>query len=187
MLFFSATAVTALGTFTSSPVLAAGVNDKPTIVLVHGAFADSASWDLVSSKLISDGHSVIGAANPLRGVASDGAFVSSIVKNINGPVVLVGHSYGGNVISVAADGNSNVKSLIYVAGLAPDVGESATSLSERFTGSTLGPALSPAVPLHDGGKDLYILQSNVKGASHVVMISHPDVVAEMIEDAAAVK
>src|SRR3954469_12355971 len=93
---------------------------KPTIVLVHGAFADSASWDGVTKKLIADGYTVIGAANPLRGVKADAEAVSGIVKSVAGPVVLVGHSYGGSVISAAANGNSNVKSLVYVAAFAPD-------------------------------------------------------------------
>ena len=132
---------------------------KPTIVLVHGAFADSASWDGVSKKLIADGYTVIGAANPLRSVKGDAAVVSGIVKSIAGPVVLVGHSYGGAVISAAANGNSNVKSLVYVAAFAPDTGETALELSGRFPGGTLGSALAAPVPTADGGKDFYIQQS----------------------------
>lgn len=139
-----------------SPAAPASAGAKPTIVLVHGAFADSSSWNGVTARLLADGYPVVAAANPLRGVASDGAFVSSLVKSIPGPVVLVGHSYGGNVISVAVKDNRNVKSLVYVAGFAPDVGESASSLSSRFPGSTLGAALAPPVALPDGGKDLYI-------------------------------
>lgn len=136
----------------AAPVAAA----KPTIVLVHGAFADAGSWNGVTSKLRAHGYPVIAAANPLRGVASDGAYVGSIVKSIGGPVVLVGHSYGGNVISVAVGDNTNVKSLVFVAALAPEVGESASSLSSRSPGSTLGPTLAPPVILSDGSKDLYI-------------------------------
>lgn len=132
---------------------------KPTIVLVHGAFADSASWDGVTKKLIADGYTVIGAANPLRSVKADAAVVSGIVKGIAGPVVLVGHSYGGAVISAAANGNSNVKSLVYVAAFAPDAGETALELSGRFPGGTLGSALAAPVPTADGGKDFYIQQS----------------------------
>ncbi len=132
---------------------------KPTIVLVHGAFADSASWDGVTKKLIADGYTVIGAANPLRSVKGDAAVVSGIVKSISGPVVLVGHSYGGAVISAAANGNSNVKSLVYVAAFAPDAGETALELSGRFPGGTLGGALAAPVPTADGGKDFYIQQS----------------------------
>jgi len=132
---------------------------RPTIILVHGAFADSTSWDKVSRRLIADGYTVIAAANPLRSVAGDSAYVSSIVKSIPGPVVLVGHSYGGNVISDAVADNKNVKSLVFVSGVAPDVGESAGDLVGKFPGSTLGPTLAPPVALPDGGKDIYIQQS----------------------------
>jgi pimeloyl-ACP methyl ester carboxylesterase len=132
---------------------------KPTIVLVHGAFADSTSWDKVTTRLVADGYTVIAAANPLRGVASDGAYVGAIVKSIPGPVVLVGHSYGGNVITAAVGDNQNVKALVYVAGFAADVGESAATLGAKFPGGTLGPTLAPPVPLPGGAKDLYIQQS----------------------------
>jgi pimeloyl-ACP methyl ester carboxylesterase len=132
---------------------------KPTVVLVHGAFADSSSWDGVAAKLQSDGYRVIAAANPLRSVKGDAEVVSSIVKGIQGPVVLVGHSYGGAVISTAAQGNANVKSLVYVAAFAPEAGENAIELSGRFPGGTLGGALAAPVTLPDGGKDLYIDQS----------------------------
>ena len=132
---------------------------KPTVVLVHGAFADSSSWDGVTAKLEKDGYTVIGAANPLRSVKSDAASVASVLKSVNGPVVLVGHSYGGSVISAAATGASNVKALVYVAAFAPEAGETAVGLSGKFPGSTLGPTLAPPVALADGGKDLYIQQS----------------------------
>lgn len=129
--------------------------DKPTIILVHGAFAESSSWDEVVARLGRDGFRVIAAANPLRGVASDGAAISRIVKSIQGPVVLVGHSYGGPVITEAAAGNENVSALVYVAAFAPDVGESSSSLSGKFPGSTLESSLT-TVPLPGGDKDLYI-------------------------------
>lgn len=129
--------------------------EKPTIVLVHGAFAESSSWDPVVAQLNKDGYRVVAAANPLRGVASDAAAVSRIVKSIPGPVVLVGHSYGGPVITEAATGNANVAALVYVAAFAPDVGESSLSLSAKFPGSTLGTSLtSNALP--GGDEDLYI-------------------------------
>jgi pimeloyl-ACP methyl ester carboxylesterase len=128
---------------------------KPIIVLVHGAFAESSSWDTVIARLEKDGYTVIAAANPLRGVASDAAAVSGIVKSIKGPVVLVGHSYGGPVITEAANGNTNVKALVYVAGFAPDMGESSLSLSSKFPGSTLGDSLT-AIALPNGDEDLYI-------------------------------
>jgi len=129
---------------------------KPTIVLVHGAFADSSSWNGVIERLHHKGYTVIAAPNELRSVKGDAAEVNSLVKSIDGPVVLVGHSYGGPVISEAATGLDNVKALVYVAAFAPDVGESSAELAGRFPGSSLGPALAPPVPLADGGKDLYI-------------------------------
>lgn len=246
--------ITSLGA-AINPASAQG--DKPTIVLVHGAFAGSSSWNSVLTKLIAKGYPTIAAANPLRGVKSDADYVASILKSIKGPIVLVGHSYGGSVISNAVNGNQNVKALVYVAGFAPEAGETAAALSGRYPGSTLGPTLAPPVALLDGGKDLYIQQSKfhaqfaedvptndaqlmastqrpimaaafdeasgapawkstpswfiygerdlnipaavhafmakransketiaVKGSSHVVMISHPDAVAKLIEHAA---
>ncbi len=128
---------------------------KPVIVLVHGAFAESSSWDSVIARLEKDGYTVIAAANPLRGVASDAAAVSGIVKSIKGSVVLVGHSYGGPVITEAADGNANVKALVYVAGFAPETGESSLTLSSKFPGSTLGDSLK-TIALPGGDEDLYI-------------------------------
>jgi pimeloyl-ACP methyl ester carboxylesterase len=130
---------------------------KPTIVLVHGAFADSSSWNGVISILEKDGYRVVAAANPLRSLSGDAQYVADIVSGIQAPVVLVGHSYGGMVISQAA--KSNVKALVYVAAFAPEVGESAIGLSGKFPGSTLGGALAAPVALADGGKDLYIDQS----------------------------
>ncbi|WP_373988226.1 alpha/beta fold hydrolase [Duganella sp. BuS-21] len=135
---------------------AAAVEAKPTIILVHGAFADSSSWDGVIAKLQKDGYSVIGAANPLRSVKTDADYVAGIVKSVTGPVILVGHSYGGSVISAAVQGNSNVKGLVYVAAFAPESGETAVGLSGKFPGSSLGPTLAPPVALPSGGKDLYI-------------------------------
>lgn len=233
---------------------------KPTVVLVHGAFADSSSWNGVIRRLRDKGYTVIAAANELRSVKGDAAAVNSLVKSIHGPVVLVGHSYGGPVISEAATGLDNVKALVYVAAFAPEVGENAAELSGRFPGSSLGAALAPPVPLADGGKDLYIEQGKfhaqfaadvpaaqaslmavgqrpvtdaalheastsaawktipswfvygsadlnippaaqafmakrahsrktvvIKGASHVVMVSHPAEVAALIEQAAQAK
>lgn len=233
---------------------------KPTIILVHGAFADASSWRGVIVQLEKHGYPVIAAANPLRSVSGDGAYVSSIVKSVSGPVVLVGHSYGGAVITEAANGNANVKALVYVSAFAPDTGETGFSLTGKFPGSTLGDALAPPVILSDGQPDLYIDQAKfpqqfaadvplaqaqvmavtqrpvaqaalgqttsgspwknvpsywiygtadrnippaamkfmagrahsretveVKGASHVVMISHPAAVASLIEKAAMAK
>ncbi|MBO9706668.1 MAG: alpha/beta hydrolase [Caulobacter sp.] len=128
---------------------------KPTIVLVHGAFADASGWNDVVTKLTRDGYRVVAAANPLRDLKSDAASVSALVRSIPGSVVLVGHSYGGEVITEAANGQANVSALVYVAAFLPEAGESAKSLSGKFPGGTLGEALS-TVTLPDGDDDLYI-------------------------------
>ncbi|MEU8218308.1 alpha/beta hydrolase [Micromonospora taraxaci] len=130
---------------------------KPTIVLVHGAFAESASWGGVIQRLLDDGYPVIAAPNPLRSLSGDAAVVSSILSTIDGPVVLVGHSYGGAVISNAAVGHDHVRALVFVAAFAPEAGESIGALSGKFPGGTLGETLRE-VPLADGTVDLYIQQ-----------------------------
>ncbi|MRV72503.1 alpha/beta fold hydrolase [Duganella sp. FT92W] len=237
-----------------------GTAARPTIVLIHGAFADSSSWDGVAKKLTAHGFPVLSVANPLRGVASDAQYAASVIGSVKGPLVLVGHSYGGMVISKAAEGNPDVKALVYVAAFAPEQGETVAGLAGKFPGGTLGDALAEPVSLADGGKDLYIRQDKfaqqfaadvpprqaalmaagqrpvtvaalnetssgtawkqlpsyfvygtadknipleglrfmarrsnakdvveVKGASHVVMVSRPDTVARVIEAAAANK
>jgi pimeloyl-ACP methyl ester carboxylesterase len=239
----------------SVPAFAA--DTKPTIVLVHGAFADASSWTGVIGKLEADGYRVVAVANPLRSVKGDSAYLKRIIANLNTPVVLVGHSYGGAVISEAATKGEKIKSLVYVSAFSPEIGESALELSGKFPGSTLAPTLDKPVELENGAKDLYIQQDKfhkqfaadvsekaaaamaasqrpvtdvalgeaatnagwkeipswsifgsadknippeamkwmakranaketveVKGASHVVMVSHPDRVAKVIEDAA---
>ena len=128
---------------------------RPTVVLVHGAFAESASWDDVIVRLQDQGYAVIAAANPIRSVSGDADFLASIFEAVEGPVVAVGHSYGGTVITNAL--RDNVKALVYVAGYAPDEGENAGELSARFPGGTLGETLW-TVPLSDGSNDLYIRQ-----------------------------
>ncbi len=251
-------AATLLGLIAASSAMAAP--EKPTIVLVHGAFADSSSWDGVIRILQKDGFPVVAVANPLRSVRSDARYVADVVNGLNTPVVLVGHSYGGAVISSSEIPTTNVKALVYVAAFAPDTGETASALSAKFPGSTLGAALAAPVALSGGGNDLYIQQPKfhdqfaadvsassaatmaagqrpiteaalneaasdpnwksvpswfvygdqdrnippatiafmaerakarkteaVKGGSHVVMISHPEVVARMIGAAAAAR
>ncbi|MEY9857033.1 pimeloyl-ACP methyl ester carboxylesterase [Catenulispora sp. GAS73] len=135
---------------------------KPTVVLVHGAFADSSSWNGVITRLEHDGYPVIAAANPLRGLDNDAAYVSSILSTIPGPVILVGHSYGGEVITDAAVGHANVKALVYIAAFAPDQGESALQLTGMNPGSQLGGALLIR-PYTDasggGGEDGYVDQT----------------------------
>ncbi|MEJ8632915.1 MULTISPECIES: alpha/beta fold hydrolase [Streptomyces] len=134
----------------------------PTVVLVHGAFADSSSWNGVVERLQSHDYSVVAAANPLRGLASDADYVRQLVASIEGPVVLVGHSYGGAVISSAAKGLDKVKALVFVAAFMPEKGESALDIAGMFPGSTLGEALRPVpITLPDGSRtvDLYIEKS----------------------------
>ena len=121
----------------------------------HGAFAESSSWDGVIDRLLDAGHPAIAAANPLRGLASDAEAIGDVVRTVEGPVVLVGHSYGGAVISNVAADAGEITGLVYVAGFAPDPGQTAVSLSQMFPGSTLGDALRP-VPRSDGTTDLYI-------------------------------
>lgn len=254
-LFLGTVMIASLGGITNSAI---AQDSKPTIVLVHGAFAESSSWNGVLSQLIPKGYPTVAVANPLRGAEVDADYVAGVLQGIEGPIVLVGHSYGGMVITNAVDDNENVKALVYVAGFAPETGETAVELTGRYPGSTLGPALAPPVELPDGGKDLYIQQDKfhaqfaadlptsdtqlmastqrpiteaalneasgapawksipswfiygerdlnipaeaqafmaeransketvaVSGASHVVMVSHPDAVAELIEHAAA--
>jgi pimeloyl-ACP methyl ester carboxylesterase len=130
---------------------------QPTVVLVHGAFAESASWRGVIPQLQAAGHRTIAVANPLRSLSGDTVEVKSVLDSLQGPVVLVGHSYGGSVISAAAQGSRAVKALVFVAAFAPQEGESIGELSGRFPGSTLGETIE-AVPLADGTTDLYIRQ-----------------------------
>jgi pimeloyl-ACP methyl ester carboxylesterase len=128
----------------------------PTIVLVHGAFAESASWDRVMHSLHGSGQDVIAAANPLRSLAADAEAVSDLVRTIDGPVVLVAHSYGGAVISNVATDAGEITGLVYVNGFAPDAGENCFQLAGMFPGSTLGEATVKPVPRSDGTTDLYV-------------------------------
>jgi pimeloyl-ACP methyl ester carboxylesterase len=139
-----------------APIATEAASTKPTIVLVHGAMADSSSWNGVIPLLSNDGYNVVAVADPLRSVAGDAASVASVIKSIDGPVVLVGHSYGGAVITNAADGSNNVRALVYVAAFAPEKGESAFALIGKFPGSELGAALAKPVTLSDGGNDLRV-------------------------------
>jgi pimeloyl-ACP methyl ester carboxylesterase len=128
---------------------------KPTIVLVHGAFADASGWSDVVRRLTRDGYPVLAPPNPLRGVASDSAYLASILATVPGPIVLAGHSYGGVVITNAATGNPNVKALVYVAAFAPDAGDTVFGLQTMFPGTKLGEPQLDFRP-HPGGIDGYV-------------------------------
>ncbi|MEV5607364.1 alpha/beta hydrolase [Streptomyces sp. NPDC052225] len=159
----SVAAVTLPGAASSAPLRP----QRPTIVLEHGAFADASSWDGVVTRLHRAGYPVVSAANPLRGPATDAAYLRSVIDRIDGPVVLVGHSYGGTVISQAAAGlEDKVKALVYIAAFLPDIGESSLGLTDTFPGSTLGQAIeSVNYTLPDGGQgaDVYIKAEKFRG------------------------
>jgi pimeloyl-ACP methyl ester carboxylesterase len=156
----STTASTTAPSQAASAVAEAGSgqspNQKPTIVLVHGAWADSGSWADVIVKLRKDGYRVRAAANPLRGIANDAASVRSLVDSINGPVVLVGHSYGGAVISAAAAGDAKVKSLVYLAAFVPTKGETIGELSARKVANPVPAAPLVTVPTSATTADIYL-------------------------------
>jgi len=132
------------------------MNDqKPTVVLVHGAFAESASWKGVVPQLQAQSLDVVAAANPLRSLSGDAAYIRDVIASVGRPVVLVAHSYGGMVMTQAAADNEAVVGLVYVCAFAPDHGENAFQLSLKFPGSTLGDALN-AYPVATGGNELAI-------------------------------
>jgi pimeloyl-ACP methyl ester carboxylesterase len=126
----------------------------PTIVLVHGDFADGSSWSSIIERLQDKGFNVVAPPNLLRGVATDAPYLASYLQSISGPIVLVAHSYGGFVTTNAATGNPNVKALVYIDGLMPDEGETAGELVERF-GSCVDSNATNPVPFN-GGVDLYL-------------------------------
>ncbi|MCX4986960.1 alpha/beta fold hydrolase [Streptomyces sp. NBC_00572] len=150
-----ATLATLIGAAPTASSPAAGTDrhaPKPTIVLVHGAFADASSWSGTIKRLRRAGYPVVATANPLRGLADDTAYLRGVLAGVDGSVVLVGHSYGGAVISGAAVGDSRVKALVYIAAFTPDKGESAAQLAAKFPGSTLGETVNPqSYPLPGGG------------------------------------
>lgn len=119
-----------------SAALKTSTTPKPTVVLVHGAFADSSGWNAVAGRLLSDGYPVIAFSNPLRGPTSDSEYLRQLLATINGPVVLVGHSYGGAVITNAAKGDPDVKALVYVAAYALAEGETVAAANALGGGHT---------------------------------------------------
>jgi len=136
---------------------------KPTIVLVHGAWADGSSWSRVVSGLQHDGYTVDVPPNPLRGVATDSAYIASYLATISGPIVLVGHSYGGFVITNAATGNTNVKALVYVDAYIPAQGDTLNGLTAQFPGSQVTPDALSFVPSAGGVVDAYINPAQFRG------------------------
>jgi len=140
---------------------------KPSVVLIHGAWADGSSWSRVVSLLQTHGYTVYVPPNPLRGLTSDSAYIASFLQTITGPIILVGHSYGGAVITNAATGNPNVKALVYVDAFAPDQGESLASLSSVPPPAGQSPSCVSGdptqvfnfVPLNGGDVDLYVKPS----------------------------
>jgi pimeloyl-ACP methyl ester carboxylesterase len=132
---------------------------KPTIVLEHGAWADGSSWSGVVTRLQQDGYTVDVPPNPLRGPDSDSAYLASYLATVPGPVVLVGHSYGGFVTTNAATGDKNVKALVYVDAYIPAQGDTINSLTAQFPGSQITPAALNFVPSPGGVTDAYIKPS----------------------------
>ena len=148
----------------SSRVFSWAGGTRPIIVLEHGAWADASSWDKVIRQLQEDGFTVDAPPNPLRGVSYDSTYLADFLSTVAGPVVLVGHSYGGFVITNAATGNANVKALVYVDAFIPTDGDTLGSLTG--TGSCLGGNASNVAPYpgaQNNDVDLYIKQSVVPG------------------------
>jgi pimeloyl-ACP methyl ester carboxylesterase len=132
-------------------------DQQPTVLLVHGAFAESASWTGVIERLYGQQVEAVAVANPLRGLAPDAAYVRDVIKALDKPVILVGHSYGGMVITEASAENAAVLGLVYVGAFVPDTGESAMTLASSYPGSTLGESVI-GYPLSSGGNELRIRQ-----------------------------
>ena len=136
---------------------------NPTVVMVHGGWADSSGWNAEIAALRKQSYPVIAPANPLRGLSSDADYIRSVLQTIDGPIVLVGHSYGGAVISNAARSVDNVEALVYIAAFAPDTGESLAQLVTKNPGTHITPdaLIERPYPLPDGGTgvDLYLRAS----------------------------
>jgi pimeloyl-ACP methyl ester carboxylesterase len=146
----------------TSGAAAAGGSPRPSIVLLHGAWADSGSWDGVTRRLQADGYTVYAPPNPLQGLAYDPAYVADFLHSISGPIVLVGHSYGGAVITNAATGDPQVKALVYVDAFAPAQGQTIAQLLAASPGTCAVPANLNVVPFPGaptGVADAYIKQS----------------------------
>jgi pimeloyl-ACP methyl ester carboxylesterase len=131
-------------------------NSAPTIVLMHGAFEDATAWAGVTRRLQDAGYRVIAPAVPLRGISADVAYLDSVMRTVQGPVVLAGHSYGGVIISgLAARYPSQVAALVYVAALIPRTGETINELQGQIPGTLLGPDTTYTAD-YPGGTDMYV-------------------------------
>ncbi|MGW0947779.1 alpha/beta fold hydrolase [Streptomyces sp. NPDC002623] len=154
----------------SSPASAADrstAGTKPTIVLVHGGFADASCWNGVIERLQHAGYPTMAPANPLRSLPTDAAYLASVLQSISGPIVLVGHSYGGAVITNAAAGIPHVKALVYIAAFVPDKDEQLGVLINKYPGSIIQAATRPVpYPGPDGttGTDLYLQADKFRAA-----------------------
>ena len=137
---------------TTAQAAGSSSREKPTIVLLHGAFADGATWSEVTARLQDDGYNVVVPAVPLRGIAADTSYLSGVLATIPGQKVLVGHSYGGALVSELAD-TADVKSLVYVAAFIPQAGDTLGALNSQFPGSDLGPDVTYPI-VYPGGVDL---------------------------------
>jgi pimeloyl-ACP methyl ester carboxylesterase len=141
---------------------------KPTIVLVHGAFEDASIWNGVIQRLHREGYAVVAFANPLLGVTVDAAYLRSVMDRIEGPLILVAHSYGGVVITQAGADDPKVKGLVYAAAVMPATGEAASQLIERFPGSSFPTSVEPVrYTLPDGSGGTYLLYQADKFHSQV--------------------
>ncbi|MCU1420925.1 MAG: Alpha/beta hydrolase [Microbacteriaceae bacterium] len=139
--------------------MADGMSASPTVVLVHGAFADGGSWAGVTELLLAAGVKVLTPAVGLRGIAVDSAYIASVFAQVEGPVIAVGHSYGGAIISNAATSSPNVVGLVFVSGFAPEENEKLSDVEGTSRDSALGPALvQRQYPLDDGttAVELYV-------------------------------
>jgi len=152
----SLVAIAATGVPAATAAAGATTPAKPTIVLEHGAWADGSSWNGVVTRLQKAGYTVDVPPNPLRGPDTDAPYLASYLKTVQGPIVLVGHSYGGFVITDAATGNPNVEALVYVDAYIPATGDTIDSLNKQFPGSGLVPSALTFVPSAGGAVDVYI-------------------------------
>jgi pimeloyl-ACP methyl ester carboxylesterase len=166
----AATAAPATTAASHASAMSARTAVKPTIVLVHGAWADNSSWNAVVEELQARGYTVDVPPNPLRGVTEDANYLSDFLSTISGPIVLVGHSYGGFVITQAATGNHQVKALVYDDAFIPAAGDTPQTLSGAKPGSCLAVS-NPSTVLNfvpfpmatAGDADVYVKQSVFPG------------------------